>query len=132
LARFAHGEDRLPFSRAEPAVGALLDAFGPPHPTSPDYPFWHLQSDGVWIVEDAEALPPGKGQAKPLVTTLRDRDAVGRLDPEAAACLRDNPGLLDELVGLLLGYFPATYHADLLAAVGLDPDAAPSVREAPA
>src|SRR5690606_18783623 len=97
-----------------------------------DYPFWHLQSDGLWVVEDAGALPPGKGQAKPLISTLRDRDAVGRLDPGAAACLRDDPGLFDELIGLLLGYFPATYHADLLAAVGLDPDAAPSVREAPA
>lgn len=131
LARFAQGEERLPFAHVESAVGALLDAFGPPHPTSPDYPFWHLQSDGVWIVEGAQALPAGKGQSKPLITTLREREAVGHLAPEVLAHLHTDPGLLDELVGLLLGYFPSTYHADLLAAVGLNADAVRYVSEVP-
>ncbi len=129
LACFTRGDERLPFAAVEPAVGALLRSFGPPHRTSPDYPFWHLQTDGLWVVEDADTLPPGKSQKKPLITTLRDRDAVGRLAPGVTCLLREQPALLDELVRVVLGYFPPTYHADLLQAVGLDPSHAVAARE---
>lgn len=129
LARFNRGDERLPFAAVEPAVGALLRSFGPSHRTSPDYPFWHLQTDGLWVIEDADSLPPGKGQKKPLVTTLRDRDAVGRLAPSVTRLLREQPALLDELVRVALGYFPPTYHAALLQAVGLDPSHAVAARE---
>ena len=129
LARFARGDERLPFAAVEPAVGALLRTFGPPHRTSPDYPFWHLQNDGLWVVEDADVLPPGRGQTKPLITTLRDRDAVGRLAPGVTRLLREQPALLDEFVRVVLGYFPLTYHADLLQVVGLDPSHAVAARE---
>jgi putative restriction endonuclease len=131
LARFAEGHERLAYARLEPAVNALLDDFGPPYRTTADMPFWHLQSDGVWVVEDADALPPGKGQKKPLVTTLREREAVGSLAPDVRALLRDHPELVGELAGLLLDHFPRTYHEDLLHAVGWEARARPIVGETP-
>lgn len=129
LARFAEGRGVLPYRDVERAVNALLRDFGPPYRTTADMPFWHLQSDGVWLVDGAATLPPGKGSKMPLVSTLRTRNPVGRLAPEVADLLREQPWLLDELVGRLLAYFPVSYYEALLQAACFDAEAISSVQE---
>jgi putative restriction endonuclease len=58
LARCARGEGREVACREiDQPLFDLLREFGPSRrSTHPEYPFWHLQSDGIWIVRDAELL----------------------------------------------------------------------------
>ena len=58
LARCARGEGReVAYRDIDQPLFDLLREFGPSRrSTHPEYPFWHLQSDGIWVVRDAELL----------------------------------------------------------------------------
>ncbi|MBK7048066.1 MAG: hypothetical protein IPH48_16490 [bacterium] len=58
LARCARGEGReVAYREIDQPLFDLLREFGPSRKsTHPEYPFWHLQSDGIWVVRDAELL----------------------------------------------------------------------------
>ena len=84
LAALQRGEERLiPFARIEENVGRLLHDFGPPRATRPGYPFWHLQSDGLWEIPEHEALQADLDEAphrhNPRLTMIRDVGAHGAL-----------------------------------------------------
>ena len=74
------------FRELEAPLSALLRRFGPQdtRTASPLLPFWHLQSDGIWVVSsDAASLawPPAR---RPTLTLLREKDAYGEfIDPFA-------------------------------------------------
>jgi len=58
LARVAHGDDRLaPWSLFDAEVGDLLDEFAPRSRRTPQYPFAHLRSSGLWEVRGIELAP---------------------------------------------------------------------------
>lgn len=83
LAALQRREPRLiPFARLEEAVGRLLRDFGPPRSTNPAYPFWHLQSDGVWEIPQREALQHDLDVApwrhNPRVSAIREMRASER------------------------------------------------------
>ncbi|GAA2797751.1 HNH endonuclease [Kitasatospora sp. CM 4170] len=107
----------LRYSAIEEELKRLLAEYGPPHPTTPAYPFHHLVSDGVWEVRtDDGAGSPGSG-----VRALRSSGATGRLAPGLRAALDEEPLLLGRLVRVLLDtHFPSSLHGELCAAVGLD------------
>lgn len=107
------GTTEVTYVEAEPELEALLRDFGPPNPTSPAYPFHHLQTDGLWQVEGNDA---GASAVR-----LRDTNAVGRLEAGFEAALRDDPGLV-ALIGrfLLDSNFPESLHSELGAAAGLN------------
>jgi putative restriction endonuclease len=104
------------FVEAEPTLAQLLREFGPTgRTTTPAYPFHHLQTDGLWIVE-----APG-GDPGPSLTKLRSSSAVGRLDPDFEAALVRDPALVTLLARALLeANFPESLHHDLCTAAGLD------------
>ena len=54
LGRLQAGSDRLiPYSEIDGPLTRLLDEFGPPRRSAhPELPFYHLQTDGVWEIED--------------------------------------------------------------------------------
>ncbi|MFF9346421.1 phosphorothioated DNA-binding restriction endonuclease [Streptomyces sp. NPDC014734] len=119
LGRFQQdAEGELRYSAVEDDLKELLAEYGPPHRTTPSYPFHHLVGDGVWAVRtDRGTGSPGTG-----VRELRETGASGRLVPELRSALRRDPSLGDRIARVLLERnFPPSLHADLCEAVGLEP-----------
>lgn len=109
------GSSAVSYAEAEPQLTQLLSDYGPPRPTTPAYPFHHLQSDGLWLVHS----PHGDLGASP--SRLRASGATGRLAPEFEAALQRDPTLTALIAHALLdANFPESLHADLCAAAGLD------------
>lgn len=118
LGRFQDDADGgLRYTAVEQDLQRLLAEYGPPHKTTPAYPFHHLVSDGVWEVRtDRGPGSPGSG-----VRDLRETGATGRLAPKLRAALRREPDLLGRIARLLLDlHFPPSLHGELCEAVGLD------------
>ncbi|MGV9993468.1 phosphorothioated DNA-binding restriction endonuclease [Streptomyces sp. NPDC003374] len=117
LGRFQEDADGdLRYTVVERDLQRLLAEYGPPHRTTPAYPFHHLVSDGVWEVRtDRGPGSPGSG-----VRDLRETGATGRLAPDFRAALRRDPQLLGRIAQLLLElHFPPSLHGELCEAVGL-------------
>ncbi len=122
LGRVQRGEQRLvAFSEIEERLRGLLESYGPArHSHHPEYPFWHLKTDGLWEVPGGERLKKRKGSSRPLVTEMR-RAATGGFHEKIDEQLRANPELLRQIAHALLDeHFPSSYHEDLVTAVGLD------------
>ncbi|AWT44769.1 MULTISPECIES: phosphorothioated DNA-binding restriction endonuclease [Streptomyces] len=107
----------LRYTAVEQDLQRLLTEYGPPHKTTPAYPFHHLVSDGVWEVRTNRGTgSPGSG-----VRDLRETGATGRLAPDLRAALRREPDLLGRIARLLLDlHFPPSLHSELCEAVGLE------------
>ncbi|MEO3813232.1 phosphorothioated DNA-binding restriction endonuclease [Sphaerisporangium sp. B11E5] len=127
LGRFqGHGGGPIPFSAAEEDLRRLLKEFGPPRETSPGYPFHHLTTDGVWLVDTVDGPgSPGSGLGR-----LRASQASGRLHPDLLRALADDSQLVGRLARRLLDVnFAPSLHPDICRAVGLDLDGAGAIPE---
>jgi putative restriction endonuclease len=125
LGRLQRGEPRLTtFPEIEGHLRLLLEEFGPPRKSyHPEFPFWHLRTDGLWEVQGAERLPLKKAGSSPSAGVLRDAEARGGLQPSVFRLLAARPPLLRWMAEILLEeHFPASYHDAILAAVGLSLD----------
>lgn len=112
----------LRYSAVEEDLKRLLTEYGPPHGTTPAYPFHHLVGDGVWEVRTDR----GPGSPGSRVGELRASGAAGRLAPELRSALRREPSLLGRMARVLLDqHFPPSLHDELCEAVGLRTEAAP-------
>ncbi|MFI9597106.1 phosphorothioated DNA-binding restriction endonuclease [Nonomuraea sp. NPDC052265] len=112
-----HGNRSIPFSAAEAELKKLLKEYGPPRDTSPGYPFHHLTNDGLWLVDTRH----GPGSPGPELGRLRESQAAGRLHPDLAHALAEEPGLLGRMARYLLdSNFAPSLHADLCLLAGLD------------
>jgi putative restriction endonuclease len=116
----ATGSSELPWSTAESELADLIADFGPPSRTSraqsAAYPFTRLRADGVWVLNQDVQMD--------LVGPLASNHVTGRLEPSVESALRDDPALIPAAARVLvLSNFPETVAPDVLAAVGLDPDA---------
>jgi putative restriction endonuclease len=122
LARFTEGQRVFPFSEVEPALRDLLESFGPPRTHHyPQYPFWRLQNDRLWILDQAAGLVQRQSNSDPTLTSLRIVNPVGRFPEDVGRVLQDQPDLVAEIASSLLNaHFPASLHEDVLDAVGLD------------
>nr|WP_312876736.1 HNH endonuclease [Streptomyces bohaiensis] len=108
----------LRYSEVEQDLALLLVRYGPPSPTTPVYPFHHLQSDGVWEVRTEH----GERSPGPTATALRASGATGRLSPGLRAALAADPPLAGRLARqLLVTRFPPSLHPDIAADTGLAP-----------
>lgn len=124
LARLQRGDaGPIEFSEVEQKLLHLLEDFGPPGAKHPEYPFWRLRSDRVWLVESAKGtdLAAFENSSHDVpVSRLRDERAVGRLLPEIETVLTARPSLVNEIAARLLERsFPPTLHDDILDAVGM-------------
>ena len=110
------GQSRVSFADAEPEVARLLSEYGPARrSTTPAYPFHHLQTDGLWVV-DAGGADPGSSPSR-----LRASGAIGQLDPAFEVALRRDPGLVALIARVLLdANFEESLHRELCEAAGLD------------
>ncbi len=120
LGRFQRdADDELRYTSVEEDLRRLLAEYGPPHRTTPAYPFHHLVSDGVWEVRTDR----GPGSPGSEVRKLRATGAAGRLAPDLRAALRRDPSLLGRMARVLLDLnFPPSLHDELCEAVGLEPE----------
>jgi len=112
------GAAGLSFVEVEEALRPLLERYAPPvrgrH--EPKLPYWHLQSDGLWVVEGGESLPRQAG-GFPRMDGLRA--SQGHLPAPVAEALADST-LLEDCAKLLLDrHFPETLHAAIADQVGL-------------
>lgn len=110
------------FGDLEEPLSDLMTEFGSAKNPHPEYPFWYLQNDEVWVVKP-DGMPPRNGKdSQPAPTTLRDGGATGEFTEDVREALTADPTLVNRIAaGLLASHFPPTYHADIAERVGLDP-----------
>lgn len=123
LGRYSRGEPReIRYSQVDQQLTALLREFGPSRRSyHPEFPFYHLRNDGIWILRDAERLQKKKGGSSPKRSELLAHDSPGGLTPALFEALLNDRALLAEVATLLLETsFPQSMHEDILSAVGLD------------
>ncbi len=124
LARCARGEGReVAYRDIDQPLFDLLREFGPSRKsTHPEYPFWHLRSDGIWVVRDAELLQRRSSNNNVSRGEFKRVNPLAGLTEDVYDTLRGDPGLLAEAVQRILdANFPRTLHEDILAAVGYEP-----------
>jgi putative restriction endonuclease len=122
LGKWSRGERAdIPFKQVDADLTGLLKEFGPPRQSyHPEYPFWRLQNDGVWVVHATGPLTPRQGNTDAKKSELLAKDAAGGFAPEVQAALASDPILASEIAARLLeSHFPESIHPDILSAVGL-------------
>jgi len=122
LGRLQAGRPRMvAFQEASAPLKELIQEFGPRRCSYyPELPFWHLRSDGLWVVEAERELKPKHGESSVSAKALRDANAQGGLPEDVFGCLKSNPQAVVEMAqALLTAHFAETLHGDILAAVGL-------------
>jgi putative restriction endonuclease len=129
LARFQAGSTRLVFPEIEQQLQGLIMEFGTTGTSNTPkahYPFWYLQTDGFWEVENAALLSPRKAKsasAEPTITSMRANRVTAGFNAETVKLLTGDVALCHEATQIILSNaFPNTLHLDVLIAVGLDGD----------
>ena len=111
---------RIRFAAIAEELTKHLKEFGPRRTSyHPEYPFWHLQTDGFWEVEKKSVLPLKQGGRSPTKSALLKSNAVGAVPPDLWKALRSSPALRQELSQHLLDEFwPSTLHDAIRQAIG--------------
>lgn len=115
----AEGTSEVPWTTATEKLAELIRDYGPPSAAQPAqsaaYPFTRLRSDGIWTLDHDVPMD----RVRPLAVN----GVVGRLEPVLEDALRDADLAALAARHLVESEFPPTVAPDVLAAVGLDPDA---------
>lgn len=115
------GKDSLLYEEADPLLIQLLEEFGPPRKGYKTVdPFWRLEGDGIWQTTTPDSIrPPSAGGNIKKSDLIKHQVSAGFSD-EVLALFKDNPSLIDQTVQFILDrHFPATYHDEILEALGL-------------
>lgn len=121
LGRILRGESRMvQYGEARENLKILLSEFGPPRTTSPIYPFYHLQSDGIWQLNSKDF---SLSELRPTEGVFISREISGGFTREVYSLLRQNPTIVRDVArNLLEQNFPETLHDDILSMVGITLD----------
>lgn len=122
LGEFARGNHIIEFSEIEERLTRLLNDFGPYRKSNhPEYPFWYLRNDGIWIVDNAENLQPRKASKQPTLGELRRKNATGHFPEEVIVLFDNNPALIGQVSQIMLNeHWPESQHRAILQSVGLE------------
>lgn len=121
IRRLQLGRPRLvDFNDAEAELRELIARFTPGRArVHPEYPFWRLQADGLWDVENAESFPSRVSNTDPPLTALRERHARGGLPPDLHAALTADPSAAEAFaLAVVRRFFDTSDQAEVLVAVG--------------
>ena len=122
LGRLLRDKNRfIPYEDIEKNVVDLLKDFGPSRASyHTEYPFWRLQQDGIWEVENAEKIEiTASGDVKKK--ELLEYHVSGGFSEEIFHALQKDEHLFTEIVQELLdANFPPSIHEDIMQSVGLD------------
>jgi putative restriction endonuclease len=122
LARVAQNAPRLiTFNELEIPLRSLIINYGPPRASiHPEYPFWWLQSDGLWQVLQGTDLRRRRGGTAPLKSELVSKEVQAGLPEPIYQQFHKHPALLEKAVREILDRnFPTSLHEDILNEVGL-------------
>jgi len=98
--------NRFVFPECEASLRDAQMRFGSDPSSSPHMAFWHLQSDGCWLVNEAATIPLGKDLKRPNISTMRKLKVCGEVPDSLWKQLVERPSLRRELATfLLLKYF---------------------------
>lgn len=116
------GENTFSFEEIDEPLRDLLVEFGPARKSyHPEFPFWHLQSDGCWALADADKMKRRAGRFQVTRKELLRNRAVARVPDSLWHSLRRNPTEIQRLANRLLSEFwPSTLHQAIADAVGLN------------
>lgn len=123
IGKLLRGEDRLISytDDIEEKLKNLLKEFGPRRDNyNPQFPFWRLRNDEVWEVTDADKIrETASGDA--YITDLRNYNVSGGFNEAICEQLQNDLDLTVEIIHRLLdAHFPASFHEDILQAVGIE------------
>jgi len=131
IGELLRGKGRMfPYSEIDSKLGELLSEYGPRRThQGTQYPFWRLQTDGIWEVCDAENVRlTDSGDA--WKTDLLDYNVRGGFTEEIASRLQKDSRLASDIVqGLLDGHFPDTWHEDILQSAEIELTAKGIIRQ---
>jgi putative restriction endonuclease len=98
-----------------------LENYGPPRRTvHPEYPFWWLQTDRLWEIENASSLRRRSTDKEPLRSDLLSMNVKGGLPEDIYHVISGNRRLLDVAANNLLhAHFPDSLHEPILNEIGL-------------
>lgn len=111
----------MDWNDAEPLLKSLLEEFGPAGSSNTrHYPFWHLQTDGLWQLVGPSGLLNRPAGATPTLTELRQNHVLGGFPARIYNALRADPELIGIVAQLIVeAHFPESIRGDVLDAVGL-------------
>jgi putative restriction endonuclease len=112
---------RVYFTEIADTFTQLLKEFGPSRKHyHPEFPFWHLQNDGFWAVENTHHFPLKSRRCSPTKRVLLENDAAGMVPADLWDTLKHSPSLRQELTQQLLdAFWPSTLHTAIRQAIGL-------------
>ena len=123
IGRCLAGEPRLaPFAEADLGLTALLRDFDPHRArVHTEHPFWRLRNDGLWEVEGADQVTTtSKGDAHRR--SLREHNNHAGFPETVHAALSADENLAKQIAHALVdAHFPASLHAEILQAAGIEP-----------
>ena len=118
IAKLQHNERKFPFPEVETELRRLCPAFAPPRAAGwePRLPYWHLRTDKLWEVPDADTVAVG-ASGRPAVSALRN--TYGVLADDVWHELRSSPAFTGQVTQLLLDrFFPSSLHQELSDRIG--------------
>ncbi len=119
------GGNSFSFAEINHPLKVLLEDFGPSRKSyHPEYPFWHLQTDGLWVIPERDAIDRDLARRprrnNPPKRTLLGVDAHGSFPEALAIRLQGDPTLVNRISQRILDEnFPQSAQEDLLDAVGM-------------
>lgn len=122
LGRYLAEDERfIPYSELDTPLRELLEAFGPPRKSHhSEYPFWRLQNDGIWELQNADYVESRKSNSDAKKSELLKYNVAGGFTPELYDAIRGEPKLIGRIAKYLLNRcFPESFHQEILNAVNL-------------
>lgn len=128
LGKLLKGEEQLKFSAIESDIRYLLNEFGPNRKSyHPEYPFWRLKNDKIWVLSNVEGCKTRKSNSDPKISELRKFCVKGGFRKDLASSLKADFDLLSKIVGTILEMnFPESIHSDILDACEINLDLPPA------
>ncbi|MET9995704.1 HNH endonuclease [Streptomyces microflavus] len=116
IGRLAAGQDRMvEWQTFRDEVGPLLRDFGlEESKVTPEYPFWHLRSSGLWDVQGVEET-----KSTPTPSQLTAARASAGLSRDAAKVLRRSLARAEAIGLICSNYLGEVDREELLSRVGL-------------
>jgi putative restriction endonuclease len=105
---------------AEPLT-RVIRQYGPPRKSvHPEYPFWWLQTDGLWEIPTVEPLARSVGHSQPKKSELLRVGSQGGFPEAVWKEFKSDPELVGRTARLLLdAHFPPSLHEEILNSAGL-------------
>ena len=118
IGRCLRGEQRLvSYEVVDRELARLINRFGPHgRPQNTHYPFWRLQNDGIWEVDEPD-LVQTTSSGEPLKSDLRQHHICAGFTDTDYVAFRKNPMLARRIAEELIAkHFPSTMHLEILEA----------------